>query len=108
MKRLFWLLLLLGWGIFQVAAQVSPRLYINNTRVADKYIEIDYDITFGGFVELHLFDENDKKIWIHGEVNKKLGSYTFRIPAKPLTPGVRYTYYFLYKGEEYHGSFYAG
>ena len=108
MKKFAWLIFFIGISLSTLYAQISPRLYINDTRVTQKAVEIDYDITYGGFVEIHLFDEDGKKLWIHGVVNKKLGTYTFRIPLKPLEPGIRYNYYFLYKGEEYHGSFYAG
>ncbi len=90
-----------------IAQNAPPRLYINSTRVSATVVEIDYDITYGGFVEIHLFDQDGKKVWIKGVVNQKLGSFTFRIPARPLKPGDRYTYFFRYKGSEYNGSFYA-
>lgn len=89
------------------AQQDPPRLYINNTNMTELFVAIDFDINYGGFVEIHLFDEDDKKVWIYGVVKDKVGSYTFKIPTKPLTPGERYSYYFRYKGEEYRGSFYA-
>ncbi|MEM6263423.1 MAG: hypothetical protein AAGI38_13000 [Bacteroidota bacterium] len=87
--------------------QTAPRLYINNTTQNDKYVLINYEITYGGYVEIHLFDTEGQKIWIHGQVAEKIGDHTFRIPVKPLKPGSRYTYFFRYKGEEYSGSFYA-
>lgn len=109
MKK-FLLLTLLGLlSLGFIHAQHSaPRLYINNTRVLPKKVEVDYDITYGGFVEIHLFDQDNKKVWIKGKVCKKLGPYTFTIPSKSLKSGERYSYYFRYKGEEYQGSFYAG
>ena len=100
------LMLMTSWASLS-AQQHPPRLYINQTRVMDNVIEIDYDITYGGFVELHLFDQSGKKIWIKGVVNQKLGSFTFKIPTRPLKAGERYTYFFRYKGDEYNGSFYA-
>jgi hypothetical protein len=107
MKWMFACIMLLSLSLGVTKAQDSPRLYINNTTVTENTVNIDYDITYGGFVEIHLFDQDNKKIWINGVVNKKLGSYTFRIPTKPLKAGERYTYFFRYKGEEYSGSFYA-
>ena len=89
------------------AQQQPPRLYINETRMSPQFVEIDYDINYGGFIEIHLFDEDGKKVWIFGVVKDKVGSYTFKVPTKPLRAGDRYSYHFTYKGEEYHGSFYA-
>lgn len=94
-------------GLAMAHAQVEPRLYINDVSVGSDQVSINYDITFGGFVEIHLFDESGKKVWINGVVNNRVGTYTFRVPGKPLKPGQRYTFFFRYKGAEYHGSFYA-
>ncbi|MDB4285943.1 hypothetical protein N9933_01415 [bacterium] len=107
MKWIFACILLLSINLGVLMAQDAPRLYINNTVMSDRTVNIEYDITYGGFVEIHLFDQENKKVWIYGVVNKKLGSYVFKIPTKPLNPGERYTYFFRYKGEEYSGSFYA-
>jgi hypothetical protein len=106
--RIFLLSLFVCFGIAQVNAQdIPPRLYINQTNVASDSVRINYEINYGGFVELHLFDEEGKKIWINGDVKRRLGRYVFQIPTGPLKADMRYTFFLRYKGEEYHGSFYG-
>ena len=90
-----------------LAQQDPPRLYINETNVNSQFVEIQYDINYGGFIEMHLFNEEGKKVWIYGMVQDKMGSYIFKVPTKPLLSGERYTFHLRYKGEEYNGSFYA-
>lgn len=105
--RVFLFLLALTLTISLSAQQDPPRLYINQTNMSPSFVEIAFDVNYGGFIEIHLFDEDDKKIWIYGRVFDKSGNYVFKIPNKPLISGKRYRYYFRYKGEEYNGSFYA-
>lgn len=106
--RLFLLSIILSFGIVQLNAQdIPPRLYINQTNVSSDSVRINYEINYGGYVELHLFDEDGKKIWINGNVKRRLGQYVFRIPSRPLKTDMRYTFFLKYKGEEYHGSFYG-
>ncbi len=106
--RIFLLTIFLGIGISQLTGQdIPPRLYINQTVVASDSVRINYEINYGGFVELHLFDEEGKKVWINGNVKRRLGRYVFQIPSRPLKAEMRYTFFLRYKGEEYHGSFYA-
>lgn len=106
--RIFLLSIMLAFGLNQLSAQdIPPRLYINQTNVASDSVRIHYEINYGGYVELHLFDEDGKKLWIHGDVKRRLGRYVFQIPARPLQTDMRYTFFLRYKGEEYHGSFYG-
>jgi hypothetical protein len=105
--RVFLFLLLATLTTTLTAQQDPPRLYINQTNMAASFVEIAFDVNYGGFVEMHLFDEDDKKIWIYGRVFDKSGNFIFKIPTKPLKAGKRYRYYLRYKGEEYNGSFYA-
>jgi hypothetical protein len=106
--RVFLLSIILSFGIVQLNAQdIPPRLYINQTNVSSDSVRINYEINYGGYVELHLFDEDGKKIWINGNVKRRLGQYVFRIPSRPLKADMRYTFFLKYKGEEYHGSFYG-
>lgn len=87
--------------------QGTPRLYITGTQVTPNAILIKYDITYAGFVELHLFDQQGEKVWIKGNVVDKVGEHVFPISRKPLKAGQRYSYILKYKGREYTGSFYA-
>ena len=92
-----------------LTAQLSkePRLYVKTTQVNGDYMEITYEITSPGFVELHLFNPEKEKIWIRGRVTNRIGVDVIRIPRKPLKPGERYTFMLKYKGSDYNGSFYS-
>jgi len=106
--RLFLVSLFMIVAVSAVSAQeIPPRLYINQTNVASDSVRINYEINYGGYVELHLFDDDGKKVWINGNVKRRLGRYIFRVPARPLKAEMRYTFFLRYKGEEYHGSFYS-
>lgn len=89
-----------------LSAQGMPRLYITGTQVAPNAVLLKYDVTYAGFVELHLFDQQGEKIWIKGDVVDKVGAHIFPISRKPLKKGERYSYILKYKGREYTGSFY--
>lgn len=87
--------------------QGTPRLYITGTQMTPNAVLLKYDVTYAGFVELHLFDQQGDKIWIKGNVVDKVGAHIFPIARKPLKTGERYSYILKYKGKEYTGSFYA-
>jgi hypothetical protein len=88
--------------------QTKPRLYMGTTKKTPEYVELNYEITVPGFVELHLFDPDGTKVWIKGRVTDRVGFDKIRIPAKGLKrSGERYTYFLRYKGEDYESSFYA-
>ena len=83
----------------------APRLYMKGTATQADYVEITYEVTFEGFVELHLFNREGKKIWIHGKVTDRAGVDRIRVPRKPLEPGQSYTFTLKYKGKDYNGRF---
>lgn len=85
----------------------DPRLYITKLEQKPDAVEIAYEITMTGFVELHLFDPDGKKVWIKGRVTDRVGVDKILIPRSPLKSGQRYTYFLRYKGRDYPGSFYA-
>jgi hypothetical protein len=85
----------------------DPKLYLSGAEVTPTQVFIRYDITFAGFVELHLFDATGKKIWIKGVVDKDLGSHEIIVSTKSMKPGESYTYKLKYKGKDYDGSFVA-
>ncbi|MEZ4825964.1 MAG: hypothetical protein R3C61_06675 [Bacteroidia bacterium] len=86
---------------------VDPRLYITKLEQKPEFVEITYEITMAGFVELHLFDPDGKKVWIKGRVTDRIGVDKILIPRSPLKSGQRYTYFLRYKGKDHSGSFYA-
>ena len=107
---LFFLITGIGFQSFSTplsSQQNDPRLYITNTASKADYVEITYEINIEGFVELHLFDQNGKKIWIRGRVTDRKGVDSIKIGKKPLKKGDRYTFVLKYKGKDYNGSFYA-
>ncbi|MEO1447938.1 MAG: hypothetical protein AAFV07_00325 [Bacteroidota bacterium] len=107
----FWMLVSFVWILLlplaSQAQTTAPRLYITATDQKPDYVEIKYEITLAGFVELHLFSPNGKKLWIKGRVTDRKGVDYIRIPKKPLKAGDRYTFVLKYKGKDYSSSFYA-
>lgn len=84
-----------------------PKLYINSVDNRGDFFEVQYEITAPGYVELHLMDEEDEKLWVTGKVTDRSGVDVHRIPARPLEPGKRYTFILKYKGKEYNSFFYT-
>lgn len=84
----------------------DPKLYIKSETVHNNYVEIVYEVNIEGFVELHLFNPEGKKIWIKGKVTDREGLDKIRVSRKPLETGQRYTYTLKYKGKDYEGRFY--
>lgn len=109
LAKRFWIFLFLGSMMLPLIgmAQSTPRLYITATDQKPDYVEVKYEITLAGFVELHLISPNGKKIWIKGRVTDRKGVDYIRIPKKPLKAGARYTFILKYKGKDYSSSFYA-
>ncbi len=111
--RLLGLVLLLILGAGETAlAQYStssrpPRLYINSVDNKGDHFEIQYEITAPGYVELHLIDEDEKKLWVTGKVTDRVGADVHRIPRSPLESGKRYTFVLKYKGKDYDSFFYT-
>ncbi|MEL7530637.1 MAG: hypothetical protein AAFN10_04985 [Bacteroidota bacterium] len=96
--------------------QAEPRLYINSPIMKTTQVQLAYEVTTPGFVELHLFDpdpdpevrgEPEKKIWIKGKVTDRIGLDYIAVPLKPLGSGKRYKYILKYKGKDYSSSFYT-
>lgn len=85
----------------------SPRLYINKVEQRGEYFEIEYEVTAPGYVELHLSDNEDKKLWVTGKVTDRTGVDLHRIPVQPLKPGKRYGVILKYKGKDYSTFFYT-
>ncbi|MEZ4684685.1 MAG: hypothetical protein R3B47_01010 [Bacteroidia bacterium] len=66
--------------------------------MSPEFVEIDFDVNYGGFIEIHLFDEDGKKVWIYGRVFDKSGKYLFKnshpaapeqVSAIPITCAIR-------------------
>ncbi|MEL6192574.1 MAG: hypothetical protein AAFR66_11015 [Bacteroidota bacterium] len=98
--------LFMGFSTIEDPRLEDPRLYINEIKVQESYVQIDYEITFGGFVELHLKNSTGEKIWVKGKVEDTAGNFIFRISRKPLELEKRYSFILKYKGKDYSGSFY--
>lgn len=85
---------------------VVPKLYMGSTSQNGTNIEVAYEITVPGFVELHLIDPAGKKIWIKGFVKQK-GNHVFKIPTEPMKKNEKYEFLLKYKGKEEKGWFYS-
>lgn len=94
-----------AFGQFGTGSQ-DPRLYINSVDNRTEYIEIQYEITSSGYIELQLFDKEENRLWITGKVTDRVGKDVIRIPTGPLKSGERYTFVLKYKGKEYDSFFY--
>lgn len=89
------------------AASQPPKLYINSVDNRGEYFEVTYEITAPGYVELHLNDEEEKKLWVTGKVTDRVGVDVHRIPTSPLKAGKRYSFILKYKGKDYPSFFYT-
>jgi len=84
----------------------EPRLYVEEITIYDDHVNIQYEVNYPGFVELHLFDPEGEKIWIKGLVADKAGIHDFNISRKPMIEGKRYSFILKFKGKDYSRSFY--
>lgn len=87
------------------SAPLAPWLSYKESKVAEKFVGLQYEISNPGYVELHLMDRDRKEIWVKGTVHDEKGLHWFRIPRKPLKAGERYSFILKYKGKDYRGSF---
>lgn len=111
MSRSVFLSFLLGLVVLvpllTAATLADPKLYVNSPQSRTDHVRIQYEVNMPGFVELHLFDPEDKKIWIKGKVTDRVGLDYIAIPKKPLQAGERYRIVLKFKGKDYKSSFYA-
>lgn len=85
---------------------IEPKLYMGSSTLNGTNMEVAYEITIPGFVELHLIEQSGKKIWIKGYVKSK-GNHIFKIPVEPMKKNERYDFILKYKGMEEKGWFYS-
>ncbi len=85
---------------------IAPKLYMGSTSQNGTNMEVAYEITVPGFVELHLIDATGKKIWIKGFVKQK-GNHIFKIPVEPMKKNEKYEFLLKYKGKEEKSWFYS-
>lgn len=102
----------MGPLLLMAQPKAAPRLYIKGETLRPDYVEVGFEINHAGFVELHLFSPEGKRLWIKGTVSdrgdaERIMDY-IRIPRAPMEAGKRYTYQLKYKGKVYNGSFYNG
>lgn len=97
----------------QVAAHVPDggdnetlpiTLYLSAASIEANLVDISYEINYPGFLEFHLFDNDGKQIFLTSMVKNK-GKHAMRLKKHKLISSETYSYYFIYKGKEYHGSF---
>ena len=79
-------------------------LYLDAADVQAHQVDIGYEINYPGFLEFHLFDNDGKRIFLTSMVKEK-GKHAMRLKKKKLASSKTYSYYFIYKGKQYHGSF---
>lgn len=113
-KNVFLLLLALGFSTYMghLHAQVSeyyeePKLYLGQVGANGTLMEINYEITTAGYVEIHLIDPKGKKVWIKGQVRNKKGNFAFKIPTEPMEKNARYEFILKFKGKEEKSTFYS-
>lgn len=79
-------------------------LSITGTLLNEGSIKIGYKIPYDGYIEFHLYDANDKKVWITSWVKDK-GEYYLAINRTKLEAGMEYRFDFIYKGKKFTGKF---
>lgn len=93
------------WQPTEVVYEGVPRMVMSGASNSGKFVEISYNINYAGFVEIHLFNGEGKKVWIKGQVIEETGDHKFRVPTKPLKSGQNYSFILMYKGKEHPGTF---
>lgn len=98
-------------GLHTAYAQVSsyyeePRLYVGSSATVGSAVEVSYETTTAGFVELRLTDDKGKVVWIKGVVKPK-GKHVFKIPTEPMEKNIRYEFVLKFKGKDESGWFYS-
>lgn len=110
MKNIFITFLFLAFAHISFAQlseyYIEPKLYMGSTTQNGTNMEVAYEITVPGFVELHLIDPSGKKIWIKGFVKDK-GNHVFKIPVEPMKKNEKYEFILKYKGKEEKNYFYS-
>lgn len=98
---------LLFIAICMMSTTMAPWLSYKEAKVAERFVELRYEISNPGYVELHLMDRDRKELWVKGKVHDSAKDMQhFRIPRKPLKGGERYSFLLKYKGKDYKGSFF--
>ncbi|MFN0200643.1 MAG: hypothetical protein ACKVTZ_03945 [Bacteroidia bacterium] len=114
MRFYFVIFLLLFCATFSLKAQYMdgappevPALMLTGIEENATHVVIAYEITHPGYVELHLYNEKKKRVWIKGKVDEKPGKGALKIPVEPLKPNEKYEYLLKYKGTDNKGFFYS-
>ena len=79
-------------------------LYLDGATIQPNLVDIGYEINYPGFLEFHLFNKDGKRIFLTSMVKGK-GKHAIKLKKNKLESAHTYTYYFFYKGKEYHGTF---
>lgn len=87
-------------------ADGSPEIVLNMKPpiVTGAGVKLGYDIPYPGYIEFHLFNDKDEKIWVDYGVREK-GEHYQSLRRDKLTEGTTYHFEFWYKGKPYPGKF---
>jgi hypothetical protein len=113
----YFLVLLVTWGMSMATpsgekaplpelTKGSPPIVLDLKPPMDggSSIKLGYVIPYPGYIEFHLFDDKDQKIWVDYGVREK-GEHYQSLKKEKLTPGLNYRYEFWYKGKPYSAKF---
>lgn len=84
-------------------AQIDFQGYVLD---GDK-VRFNYELPFGGMVEIYLYNANGEKVWYHHYVNEE-GKNSIALRAAAFRPGQSYRYVLKYKLSEVSGELPAG
>lgn len=97
-------LLLAGSAFGQIfgGMETENRLSFLGQSVDEQLVNLNYEIPYGGVVELHLYDETGNRIWYNTYDNDR-GTHTISMKRAAFRSGLVYTFHLKYKISEYTG-----
>ncbi|MBX3101386.1 MAG: hypothetical protein KF690_02655 [Bacteroidetes bacterium] len=106
--RIVYIFLLLNTGLApmllaqyksqQTIRPVDLSMHVEKPVIQEDVVVLNYNLPYGGVVELKIYDKNRKLMWRNQYINVD-GSNRIRFKKTSLRPG-NYTLWLLYKGRE--------
>jgi hypothetical protein len=82
----------------QTIRPVDLSMHLEQPVIQEELVIINYNLPYGGVVELKVFDKNKRLMWRNQYINID-GENRIRFKKSSLKPG-NYTIWLLYKGRE--------
>ncbi|MEM6270655.1 MAG: hypothetical protein AAF998_14535 [Bacteroidota bacterium] len=102
--RTIFVLLLAGVSVNLAAVKTAPVKtgfeFLGQTLDSD-YLTMDYNLPYGGMVELRIFTQRGKLVWRNQYINKR-GDNRIRLKAEAFSVGSVYTIQLNYKTDVHY------